>query len=846
MSGDRVIGADGLGRAVAAVIALVTMAALAGAARAQAAPDRGGPGAARSVRLAAAGVISTVAGGVGGPGRATTVALPAAGFGGACGVAFHGGSLYVADFSSVRQVSAQTDRLTTPAGTGALTPIGNGGPAVKAAVRTCDMTVDGHGNLVMADQRGQVRVVAASTGTFYGVPMTAGHIYLVAGSGSSCCFSNGGLATDTGISPNGVAVDAAGNLVITDGFNGNLVAVLAASTGTFYGQAMTVGHIYDVAGTGTAGFAGDGGRALSAEFDEPNQVAVDAAGNLVISDTSFDINGNQRIRVVAERTGTFYGVPMTAGDIYTVAGTGTAGFNGDGGPAASAKLFTPQGVAIDRAGNLLIADFGNNRVRVVAGHSGTFYGQAMTAGHIYTVAGDGTGGFTGDGGPATSAELRAPEAVTVDSAGNLVIADGGNARVRVVAARTAIFYTTAMTAGHIYTVAGNGHFGFSGDGGPATVAELGFPARIRVDSAGNQIITDSAPAAQSNFGGNNRIRVVAARTGTFYATAMTSGDTYTVAGDGTAGFSGDGGRATRAGLNVPHGAMADGAGNLVIADTGNNRVRVVAAAAGTFYGRAMLAGHIYTVAGDGIAGFSGDGGPATSAELNHPGDVAVDAAGNLVIADTSSLRVRVVAASTGRFYGRAMTAGHIYTVAGDGTSGSSGDGGPAISAQLEAPPDVVVDPAGNLLICDGFDRIRMVAEHAGTFFGQAMTAGDIYTVAGGQLGYTGIGGPATSAGLTLPQGVAADAAGNLLIADTSFNTILVVAASTGTFYGQAMTVGHIYAVAGHGGGPGFAGDGGPATSPGVAMNLPEGVAADASGNLLIADTRNNRIREVTG
>ena len=753
-----------------AMTALVTMAALAGAGRAQAAPDRGGPGAARSVAPAAAGVISTVAGGVGGPGRATTVALPAADLGGACGVSFHGGSLYVADFTTVRQVSARTDRLTTPAGTGALSPMGNGGPAAKAAVRTCDMTVDGHGNLVLADERGLVKVVAASTGTFYGVPMTAGNIYVVAGSGSSCCFNNGGLATDSGISPNGVAVDAAGNLVITDGFNGSLVAVLAASTGTFYGQAMTAGHIYDVAGTGTEGFAGDGGPALSAEFDQPNRVAVDAADNLVISDTSFDINGNQRIRVVAERTGTFYGVPMTAGDIYTVAGTGTAGFNGDGGKATSAELFTPQGVAIDGAGNLLVGDYGNNRVRVVAGHSGTFYGQAMAAGHIYTVAGDGTGGFTGDGGPATSAELSAPAAVTVDTAGNLVIADSGNARVR----------------------------------------------------------------------------VVAGRTGTFYATAMTAGDMYTVAGDGTAGFSGDGGLATRAELNVPHGATADRAGNLVIADTGNNRVRAVAAVTGTFYGRAMLAGHIYTVAGNGTAGFSGDGGPATAAELNQPGDVAVDAAGNLVIADTTNLRVRVVAASTGTFYGRAMLAGHIYTVAGDGTAGASGDGGPATSAQLEAPPDVALDPAGNLLICDGFDRIRMVAEHSGTFFGQAMTARDIYTVAGGQLGFTGIGGPATSAGLTFPLGVAADGAGNLLIADTSNNTILVVAAGTGTFYGQAMTVGNIYAVAGHGGGPGFAGDGRPATSPGVEMNLPEGVAVDASGHLLIADTRNNRIRAVTG
>src|SRR5215469_11067304 len=214
MLGGRGTGAGGVGRAAAVVAGLVTMAGLAGAAQAQAA---------RAVRPAVA-VISTVTGGVGGPGRATRIALPAADLGGACGVAFRSGSLYVASFTSVRKVSEQTDELTTPAGTGALSPLLNGGPAVKAAVRTCDAAVDGHGNLVLADERGLVRVVAASTGTFYGVPMTAGDIYVVAGSGSSCCFNNGGLATGTGISPNGVAVDAAGNLVIADGFHGNLVA----------------------------------------------------------------------------------------------------------------------------------------------------------------------------------------------------------------------------------------------------------------------------------------------------------------------------------------------------------------------------------------------------------------------------------------------------------------------------------------------------------------------------------------------------------------------------------------------------------------------------------------------
>jgi hypothetical protein len=154
-------------------------------------------------------------------------------------------------------------------------------------------------------------------------------------------------------------------------------------------------------------------------------VAVDGAGNLVIADT-----GNGRVRVVAARTGSFYGQAMTAGDIYTVAGNGHKGFSGDGGPATRAAFYTPSWVAVDGAGNLVIADTGNQRVRVVAAATGTFYGQPMTAGDIYTVAGDGTPGFSGDGGPATSAELWDPSWVAVDGAGNLLINDGGNGRIR--------------------------------------------------------------------------------------------------------------------------------------------------------------------------------------------------------------------------------------------------------------------------------------------------------------------------------------------------------------------------------------------------------------------------------
>jgi NHL repeat-containing protein len=200
-------------------------------------------------------------------------------------------------------------------------------------------------------------------------------------------------------------------------------------------------------------------------------MAVDGSGNLVIAD-----QGNNVIRVVAEASGTFYGQAMTAGDIYTVAGNGTPAFGGDGGPAVSAELDQPMRVAVDGLGNLVFADFGNDRVRVVAGGTGIFYGQAMTAGDIYTVAGNGTAAFSGDSGPATSAGLDAA-GVAVDASGNLVLADAPNQRIRVVAQSTATFYGQAMTAGDIYTVAGNGIAGFK-DARPALKGELNTPVGV--------------------------------------------------------------------------------------------------------------------------------------------------------------------------------------------------------------------------------------------------------------------------------------------------------------------------------------------------------------------------------
>jgi hypothetical protein len=210
-------------------------------------------------------------------------------------------------------------------------------------------------------------------------------------------------------------------------------------------------------------------------------VQVDRSGNLLISDTRSDI-----VRMVPVTSGTFYGVPMTAGHIYTVAGTGATRFSGDGGPATSAGIGNPIGVAVDRAGNLLITDEDNSRIRVVAATTGTFYGQAMTVGDIYTVAGNGAAGFSGDGGPATKAELGFPAGVVPDHAGNLVIADAGNERVRVVAASSGTFYGQAMHARDIYTVAGNGISGFAGTAArpppPSSTSPSRWPSTARATS----------------------------------------------------------------------------------------------------------------------------------------------------------------------------------------------------------------------------------------------------------------------------------------------------------------------------------------------------------------------------
>jgi len=196
---------------------------------------------------------------------------------------------------------------------------------------------------------------------------------------------------------------------------------------------------------------------------------------------------------------------MTAGDIYTVAGTGSRTFSGDGGPATAASVPFPSSVAVDRSGNLVISEPYSDRVRVAAVKSGKFYNQAMTAGDIYTVAGNGTYGFAGDGGPATSAEMRDPTGVTVDARGNLLISDSLNQRVRLVAVTSGTYYGTAVTGGDIVTVAGNGVAGFLGDSHQASSAELNSPQATGVDGSGNLLIVDTR---------NGRVRAVSGQPST--------------------------------------------------------------------------------------------------------------------------------------------------------------------------------------------------------------------------------------------------------------------------------------------------------------------------------------------
>ena len=612
---------------------------------------------------------------------------------------------------------------------------------------------------------------------------------------------DGDAAVNATIDPRGLVTVGAGgapDVYIADGKN-NRVRRVAGNTGL----------IETVAGNGAYGYTGDGGEAQNASLRFPLDVAVDGAGNVYIADTF-----NNRIRKVG-----------TDRRISTFAGNGLQTYTGEG-TASQVALNTPYGVTVGPDGNVYIADLGNNRIRRVSPP-----GCAPSNCVISTVAGNGTWGFSGDSGPATSAALKDPADVAFDGNGNMYIADRSNNRIRRVAPN-----------GTITTVAGGGLYGPGssvGDGGPGTQAVLYSPSQVDTDSDGNVYIADT---------NHHRIRKLQA--GNFFIS--------TVAGTGATGWTGDGGAATAAVLFNTWGVAATTAGtfwlsqSVEMAVSQQNRVRKVTSniiqtviGGGLGSGGAAInalvdprggdavdaggvlpdlyfadgsnnvvrrvagdTGIIDTIAGTGVAGYSGDGGPAVNATLRTPFDVAVDAAnGTVYVADTFNNVIRK------------LSNGVISTAAGTGQYGYTGEGS-AAQKNLAAPRGLDVDRSGTLYIADtDNNRIRRVA------------GGQISTVAGnGSRGYSGDGGPATSATLSNPSDVAVADDNTLYVADAQNNRIR-----------RVSSAGTITTFAGNGS-QGFSGDLGLATA--ATLNVPTYLGLDAGGNLFIADSQNNRVRRV--
>ncbi|MGA2805312.1 MAG: hypothetical protein ABSF89_13135 [Acidimicrobiales bacterium] len=724
---------------------------------------------------------------------------------------------YVADGpnSVIRRLNLSTGAEDVVAGHYSWGNGGVGGPATGAGLAgPAEAVVDSAGDVVIADGNNNVvDFVPAASGTYFGQTMTAGHLYRIAGNGTAGYSGDGGVGTSAELNwPASVAIDASGGIAIAEWGN-NVIRYLAATSGTHFGQTMTANHIYTIVGDTTAGYSGDGSAATGAELNGPQAVAFDSSGDVAVADTN-----NNVVRFVPAASGTYFGQTMTADDIYTIVGDGTADYSGDGSAAAAAELNGPECVAFDAAGDLAIADTNNGFIRFVPVSAGTYYGQSMNADDIYSVAGTNSGWDTSNGVAATSAWVPNPYGVAVDAAGDLVIA--WSEGIRVVAAHSGTIAGLPVTADDIYTIAGTPYAKYSGDGGPADQSELSSPQEVRVDAAGDVVISEVW---------NDTIRFVPASSGTFFGQAMIAGDIYTIAGSGmTAGYGGDGDPATSAELNQPNGAEIGPSGGLAIADSNNNVVRFVPATSGTYFGQSMTADDIYTVAGNGTAGYSDDGGAATSAELNFPTSVAIDASGGIAIVDWGNNVVRYLAATSGTHYGISMTAGHIYTIVGNGTGGYAGDGGTAASAELLGPQNVALDSAGDLIVTDaGNNVVRFVPVSSGTYYGQTMTADHIYTIASDPT--YGI------------NDATADAAGDLYMA--SADMVLFMPVASGTYYGQSMTADDIYTIAGQAWDSGYSGDGGPATS--ALLNWPQSAAPDPAGGFYVADTGNSMVRHVT-
>ena len=527
--------------------------------------------------------------------------------------------------------------------------VADGIPALAATFNGPeDVTVDGLGNVYVADtQNHRVRKIDL-----------AGTITTLAGTGEYGYRGDGVSATTAQFrAPTGIAADRAGNVYVSDTQNHRVRKIDPAGT------------ITTVAGTGHEGYSGDGGPATLAKLGTPRGLDVDASGNVYVA------VADHRVRKID-----------SAGLITTFAGNGGWRTVGDGGPAAAAEVGYPLDVAADGAGNVYVVGAYARRVRKID-----------PAGTITTVAGNGEDGYSGDGGPATAAQLESTRRVATGNAGNVYVAEG-NYRVREIDA-----------TGTITTVAGAGTTAVSEDGGPATMVRLWAPQGLAADATGNLYVVTGANRVHkidafgtirafagtgswkdSNTGpitSGTSIKLssptaiaIGALGEVFFVDRHrvwkldAAGQVSAFAGGDDWGYGGDGAPATEARFKSPSDVAADFSGSVYVADRGNHRVRKI-----------DRTGTITTVAGTGTAGYSGDGGPATAAELYYPDDVAVDYAGNVYVAQRS--RIRKIDAR-----------GTITTVAGTGEDGYSGDGGPATEAQVLTPLELDTDSTGNVYL----------------------------------------------------------------------------------------------------------------------------------------------------